>query len=137
MKFMEDYRGRISVVVAGHERQMQAFIDSNPGLKSRFPRKILFGDYSPEELREIFEKCSSSDQMLVPNDSKEFLISFFKKIVSSTVDFGNARFVKNFYDSCKESHAIRLSESQNYSDKDLNSFDLLDLTNAIKANSQY
>jgi SpoVK/Ycf46/Vps4 family AAA+-type ATPase len=135
MKFMEDNRGRISVVVAGYERQMEAFLNSNPGLKSRFPRKILFDDYSPEELREIFEKCSASDQMSVPGESKDFLISFFKKIASSSSDFGNARFVRNFYESCKENHAIRLSELQRYSERDLNSFDVLDFTNAIKANS--
>ena len=134
MKFMEDYRGRLSVVVAGYEHQMEAFLDSNPGLKSRFPRKILFSDYSPEELREIFEKCAASDQMAVPRESKEFLVSFFKKISGSTVDFGNARFIRNFYDSCKENHAIRLSELQNYSDNELNSFDLIDFTNSITAN---
>jgi SpoVK/Ycf46/Vps4 family AAA+-type ATPase len=134
MKFMEDYRGRISVIVAGYERQMESFLDSNPGLKSRFPRKILFGDYSPEELREIFEKCSALDQMEVPRESKEFLISFFKKISASTVDFGNARFVRNFYDSCKENHAIRLSEAKSYSDRELNSFDPLDFRSSISIN---
>jgi hypothetical protein len=114
---------------------MEAFLHSNPGLQSRFPRKILFADYSPEELRQIFEKCSASDQMAVPSESKEFLISFFKKISDSTVDFGNARFVRNFYTSCKENHAIRLSEAENYSAKDLNCFDLRDLTNSISVNS--
>jgi SpoVK/Ycf46/Vps4 family AAA+-type ATPase len=134
MKFMEDYRGRISVIVAGYERQMDTFLESNPGLKSRFPRKIRFDDYSPGELTEIFEKYSALDQMAIPADSKEFLGGFFKKIASDTMDFGNARFVRNFYGSCKENHAIRLSKIGSCSDQDLNSFSIVDFKNSINAN---
>ncbi|MHB1304672.1 MAG: AAA family ATPase [Acidiphilium sp.] len=131
LKFMEDLRGRISVIVAGYEGQMEAFLESNPGLKSRFPRKITFHDYLPEQLVEIFESYASPDKMMLPEGAREFLLTFFKQVTNSTSEFGNARFVRNFYESCKESHALRLSEKANYSNQDLNEFGLNDLKSSI------
>ena len=131
LKFMEDFRGRVSIIVAGYEKQMESFLESNPGLKSRFPRRIQFPDYSPDQLAEIFESYASYDKMILPFGSREFLQTFFRQVEDSSGEFGNARFMRNFYDSCKESHALRLSEGSVYSDKDLNAFDLQDLKNSV------
>ena len=131
LKFMEDFRGRISVIVAGYESQMEAFLESNPGLRSRFPRKISFQDYSSAQLAEIFRNYAEFDKMMLPNGAHEFLQTFFKNVKDSASEFGNARFVRNFYDSCKENHALRLSASTSYSDRDLNAFDLGDLKSSI------
>jgi stage V sporulation protein K len=55
LKMMEDHREDLVVIVAGYKNEMSRFIDSNPGLKSRFARSIHFEDYSPAELTNIFK----------------------------------------------------------------------------------
>src|SRR5581483_10401782 len=55
LKLMEDYRERLIVIVAGYTGQMAVFLDSNPGLKSRFNKFIHFGDYTSAEMARVFE----------------------------------------------------------------------------------
>jgi hypothetical protein len=55
---MEDNRERLVVLVAGYTEPMTAFIESNPGLKSRFNKYIHFSDYSPEQLLKIFDRLA-------------------------------------------------------------------------------
>lgn len=55
LKLMEDYRDRLIVIVAGYTDRMTPFLESNPGLKSRFNKFIHFGDYTSEEMARIFE----------------------------------------------------------------------------------
>ena len=93
LKRMEDHRDRLVVILAGYENEMKMFIDSNPGLKSRFNRYINFPDYSAEELMDIFEMYLQKQQYELSLDAKEFAKMFLSHVFSQKqIDFGNARF---------------------------------------------
>jgi stage V sporulation protein K len=62
LKRMEDHRHRLVVIVAGYPRLMRAFLESNPGLSSRFSRELSFPDYSTEELVEITERMAAEHE---------------------------------------------------------------------------
>lgn len=59
LKGMEDHREDLVVIVAGYPELMNDFLNSNPGLRSRFNKFINFVDYTPEELYEIFDGMMS------------------------------------------------------------------------------
>ena len=68
IKRMEDDRDKLIVILAGYTQEMKSFIDTNPGLKSRFNRYIEFEDYSPEELEAIYKlQCGKLDYILTPD----------------------------------------------------------------------
>jgi SpoVK/Ycf46/Vps4 family AAA+-type ATPase len=73
LKRMEDYRDRLVVIIAGYKNEMQRFIDSNPGLQSRFNRYIDFPDYSGVELADIFKMYMKKNQYTLADDAEEFL----------------------------------------------------------------
>lgn len=110
LKRMEDERDRLVVILAGYSEDMKRFIDSNPGLQSRFSRYIEFPDYSVEELAQIFEfYLKKYDYKLT--DGAESLL---KKILEEAVEgkgksFGNGRFVRNLFEKVIENQANRLS----------------------------
>ena len=66
LKFMEDNRDRIIVIVAGYRNEMRRFIDSNPGLSSRFSKTVEFPSYSSNELGEIFKRMAARQQFALP-----------------------------------------------------------------------
>ena len=77
LKFMEDNRDRISVIVAGYEIKMNRFIDSNPGLKSRFTKYYHFPDYSPKELLAIFNLFLDRDDYTMHFNLNNYMLEFF------------------------------------------------------------
>lgn len=98
LKRMEDDRDRLVVVVAGYSKEMTGFIESNPGLKSRFTRYIDFPDYSASELASIFELLAEKDQYSLGCGVYETVLSRMEDALSEKEKgFGNARFVRNFY----------------------------------------
>ena len=111
LKLMEDNRGRFVVVAAGYTNEMRRFIDSNPGLKSRFNKTINFRDYKPEELTEIFRNmCSTATHPYTIDPSFEsHILSFFKAIYNQRErSFANARTVRNIYENAIERHNTRI-----------------------------
>lgn len=110
LKRMEDNRDRLVVVLAGYTEDMKRFIDSNPGLQSRFNRYIEFPDYSEAELCEIFESLMKSNQYEVTPTAKEKLLSLIADAVAVKDEkFGNGRFVRNLFEKAIERQASRLA----------------------------
>ncbi len=107
---MEDDRDRLVVVLAGYTRNMEEFIASNPGLKSRFSRFVEFPDYTAEELMSIFLSFVRQNQYKCTQGAAAALRRRIGEAVASrNSDFGNARFVRNLFEKVIESQAARLS----------------------------
>ena len=118
LKRMEDYRDRLVVIVAGYKNEMQRFIDSNPGLQSRFNRYIDFPDYSSGELAEIFKMYMKKNQYTLARDAEEYLKERFEYAVAhKDRNFGNARYARNVFEKTIQAQANRLAGESNL-DKD-------------------
>ncbi len=110
LKRMEDNRDRLVVIVAGYSDEMAAFIESNPGLKSRFNRYFYFNDYDPSELLAIFHKLAKNSHFQVSPQADAALL----KILNHSYEnrdrtFGNARLVRNLFEKIIEQQANRLA----------------------------
>lgn len=102
LKRMEDYSGAFVVIAAGYPEEMQTFIDSNPGLKSRFTHYFNFDDYSPDEMIEIFNTISSKEDFSIEKDALELLRKEFTRLYRKRdKSFGNARLVNKYFNSAK------------------------------------
>jgi AAA+ superfamily predicted ATPase len=110
LKRMEDYRDRLVVIVAGYTDEMSNFIESNPGLKSRFNRYFYFSDYTPEELTAIFNKlCTKSHFTLTPDAQTQLQTLLERLYLNRDRTFGNARLVRNLFEKTIERQANRLA----------------------------
>ena len=114
LKRMEDYRDRLVVIVAGYKDEMQRFIDSNPGLQSRFNRYLDFPDYSSGELTDIFKMYMKKNQYTLAPDAEEYLKEQFEYAVAhKDRNFGNARFARNVFEKSIQQQANRLAGQTN------------------------
>lgn len=104
---VENHKGELVVILAGYPKQMKEFIDSNPGLRSRFPNVLYFSDYSVEELFEISSKIAKSNGFLLDKDVKDKLIPIFNSVIKKD-NFGNARFARNLVETAQLHKAGRL-----------------------------
>lgn len=120
LKRMEDDRSRLVVILAGYTNEMKTFIDSNPGLQSRFNRYIEFPDYTPEELYQIFElSLKQFDYKLSDNAVEPLKEHLAKVVIRKDKNFGNARFVRNLFEKTIEKQANRLSREVNLNSEKL------------------
>lgn len=110
LKAMEDNRGDFVVIVAGYDELMHKFIDSNPGLKSRFKNYINFTDYTGEEMYNIFTGLCRKNQFTLTSAAGEMLKNHFAVIYEKRDDnFGNARDVRNLFEETVARQANRLA----------------------------
>lgn len=110
LKRMEDDRDRLVVILAGYTNEMKKFIDSNPGLQSRFNRYIQFDDYSVEDLAEIFKRCLRKSRYKIKRDAFEGLERVIRQAVAAKDrHFGNARYVRNLFEKVVQNQANRLA----------------------------
>lgn len=110
LKRMEDDRSRLVVILAGYGAEMEQFIDSNPGLQSRFNRYIHFVDYEVEELVEIFKFYVKKYDYIIEDDAVETLRgSIAEAVANKDKSFGNARFIRNLFEKTLEAQATRLA----------------------------
>jgi MoxR-like ATPase len=111
LKRMEDNRDRLIVVVAGYPREMERFVNSNPGLRSRFNRFIEFPDYPPFELCRILSRMCRRNGLALAPALKERLIALFHAYhANRDARFGNARLVRNLFEGMVTAQASRLVE---------------------------
>jgi adenylate kinase family enzyme len=109
LKAMEDYRSDLVVIAAGYTREMQQFLDMNPGLRSRMPRHLTFADYSPAEMATILQRMAAGAGYSLPDDCDDELLSIFQQRWEQRgKDFANARDVRNVFESMIEQHANRV-----------------------------
>lgn len=119
LKRMEDNRDRLIVVLAGYGSEMKTFIESNPGLRSRFNRYINFPDYTPNELLEIFQSYLDKQQYVLSESALTQTANFLtKEVGKGKNDFGNARFVRNLFEKAITQQANRLANIESC-DKDM------------------
>ena len=110
LKRMEDNRDRLIVILAGYGNEMKQFIDSNPGLQSRFNRYIHFPDYNAGELLQIFARYAQKNDYDISAEAQEKLKSLLEDAVNNKdKNFGNGRFVRNLFEKTLERQANRLS----------------------------
>jgi stage V sporulation protein K len=109
LKRMEDHRHRLVVIVAGYPRLMRRFLESNPGLRSRFSREIDFPDYSTGELVEIFHRFAAEAEYTVGEGGDEALAAIFEN-AERDESFGNARFARTLFEQALNTQALRLAE---------------------------
>jgi Cdc6-like AAA superfamily ATPase len=113
LKRMEDERDRLIVIVAGYTEPMERFINSNPGLHSRFSRFLEFPDYGPQELCRIFaQMCRKNGLMLTPKLKEKVLHHFTWLHRERGGNFGNARLVRNCFEATINAQATRLARAE-------------------------
>jgi len=108
MKYMEDYRSRFIVVLAGYQGQMDIFLASNPGLASRFSRKLSFGDFTDEELIQISKGMATEAGFVLSEKALTKLMQEISHNRKSQEYFANARVVRNILESAFKRQASRL-----------------------------
>ncbi len=128
LKRMEDDRDRLVVILAGYTDEIKEFIDSNPGLQSRFNRYIQFDDYSGEELTNIFRLHMKKANYKIKRNAFEALQQYFQEAVENKDDnFGNGRFVRNTFEKVVQNHADRLAKMETITTDELSIIALEDI----------
>ncbi len=110
---MENHRDRLAVIVAGYPDEMDNFITSNPGMKSRFTRFIHFDDYSPKELVQIFQRLAEDNDFNLSSGASDMLQAHMEAVwLKREQDFGNGRYVRNLFEATIQNHALRVQHQQ-------------------------
>ena len=126
LKAMEDHRDDLVVIVAGYTELMKEFVESNPGLESRFNRFMFFPDYTVEEMTDIFKmRCEKSGYTLA-DGAQDTLTEILARESQDIESFGNARGVRNLFEKAIAAQADRLSAG----DTEINKESLMCLTRA-------
>jgi len=133
LKRMEDYRDSLVVIIAGYPKEMKRFIDSNPGLQSRFNRYIDFPDYTAEELTDIFKMYMRKNQYTMSDEALGFLEKQLEYVVAhKDRNFGNARYCRNLFEKSIQQQANRLTGVSNASKEQLMELTIEDIQNALR-----
>lgn len=132
LKYMEDHRDEIVVIVAGYEELMDDFVHSNPGLESRFNRFLHFPDYTGEELMEIFQMRCKKNCYVLAEDAKAALQNYLQNIQQVNQTFGNARGVRNLFEKVLVQQANRLAAVESVTRESLMELTLADVQDALE-----
>ncbi len=131
LKEMSDGPGDIAIIAAGYPKEMDTFLESNPGLKSRFNEHFHFEDYLPEELHKIALYTAKNKQVTISDNAdaclKEQLTEAYRKRDKS---FGNARYVNSIIEEAKQNMGVRIMKSgkpEDLTKDDLSTITLEDL----------
>jgi len=111
MKRMEDDRGKFVVIAAGYKDKMDEFMQMNPGLASRFTHKLQIDDYNEDELLAIYKSMAQKEQYtLSPTAEFKALDVIYRKVMSKTSSWGNAREMRNMLDATIQRLSMRVSQ---------------------------
>ena len=125
---MEDNRDDLVVIVAGYDDLMRKFINSNPGLKSRFNRYIHFDNYSADQMYMIFSHLCKTNKYSLDVGCEELLINYFKALIDKQDNsFGNAREVRNYFEKVISNQANRISNLSEVTREDYEMIKIEDL----------
>ena len=126
VKFMEDHRDDLAVVVAGYPAEMQELIDTNPGLNSRFARTLEFPDYTTEELVAIFGLISGKKRYHLTPEAERALADVIDAEPRGR-GFGNARFTRNVFEQAVSMQAVRLVDVKEPTEEQLTTLEAADI----------
>ncbi len=129
LKAMEDKRDDLIVIVAGYPDLMEGFLDSNPGLRSRFNKFIYFRDYTPSELTRIFQLFCDNNGYRASIPALSYILDYFKtKCAEKSKNFANAREVRNIFEFSLSRQANRVVMISNVTQNDLTLLTLADVS---------
>lgn len=110
LKHMEDHRGKFAVIAAGYPDNMETFLRSNPGLKSRFDKTLHFQDYNPETLLEILKQMLNEEELEPSPKAEEFLKEYIKDMhLKRDKFFGNARTMRKISEELVRTQNLRMA----------------------------
>jgi len=128
LKRMEDYKGQFIVIVAGYTSEMKDFMDTNPGLTSRFANTFHFEDYNPEQLLSIIISMAKSSGYIFDEKAKAVLTKRFSDLYAKRdKNFGNARTARNLLLEIITNQEGRIANIINPSNDDLQSLEEIDI----------
>jgi SpoVK/Ycf46/Vps4 family AAA+-type ATPase len=120
LKRMEDHKDKLIVIVAGYTNEMQAFLDANPGMQSRFTNFFSFDDYTPRQMLEIASQIGEKNGYQLDEGALQMLLEKFTRLYANRdSNFGNARTVRNILYKAISNQEERILTVLNPSDEDL------------------
>lgn len=132
LKSMEDHRDDLVVIVAGYPDLMDEFLNSNPGLKSRFNKFVFFEDYTPEEQLKILKSmCKKQDYQLTKEAEERAYAWMRERFENRSANFANARDVRNFMEKAISKQASRIVNVKKPTKKMLAAIELEDVEAVI------
>jgi stage V sporulation protein K len=123
LKFMEDHRDRIMVIVAGYPNEMRRFIDTNPGLAGRFTKTIDFPRYNADDLCEILRRMAAKQHFALPENFPTRIKPWITER-SRADDWANAREMRTLLEKAREAQAMRIATNPS---ADLSRIEIVDL----------
>ena len=135
LKFMEDNRGRLVVIAAGYEKEMRVFLNSNPGLRSRFTNLIQFPDYTAQECSEIFKRMIVDEKLELSAEADQQLKEIFKTLTAAP-NWSNGRDVRTFLEFALRAEARRWAAESDASPDVLTEQDLAFGLRSLMSNKQ-
>ncbi len=127
LKLMEDNRDDLVVIAAGYGEQMQEFLSSNPGLRSRFARTVEFPDYTADETLEIFERQAKSADYVLSEQARAMVRTELARRRAASVNFANGRDVRNLFERVLAMQANRLGQAASVSSEMLRTLEEADV----------
>lgn len=132
LKAMEDHRDELVVIVAGYTGLMHKFIESNPGLSSRFSKYFEYPDYTGAELLAIFRRFCEKNGYALDQTATDLLKQKFEELYAGRDEhFGNARTARNIFEKAINAQADRIAMQDDISDADLENITAQDIAVAI------
>lgn len=120
LKAMEDHRDDLIVIVAGYDEPMERFINSNPGLQSRFNKYMYFPDYTGEQLLFMFKNNCKKGGYTLSSEAEEFAVTYFNEMYEQRDEnFGNGRDVRNRFEDMISRQANRVAAMEEPDKEDL------------------